>query len=652
MTSRDQATADGPDDLEERARPSGADGWEELAPLDLVNEPPPFPTEALPEWLRQFVEAVADATQTPTALAGMLALATVATVASGPILVAPLPDWREGLNIFVAVAMGPGQRKSAVFKDVTRPVSTYEQRLAEQLGPVIARAASRRRLAEKRLAQLESQASKVDGADQSGLDQQCEDAAVALERLVVPPEPRLFTSDVTSEALGSLLADHGGRFAVLSPEGGVFDQMAGLYNKGLPNPDVFLKGHAGDTIRVDRRGRPSDHVERPALTLCLAVQPNSLIAVHGNPSLSGRGLLERFLFAIPPSKVGRRAVDPPAVPAEVRGRYERSIEAIATSRDELDATDSGVVLSLSPDAAAAFRAFRIELEERRGPDGDLAYLATWASKLDGATARLAGLLHVARHFADGFGRPVEADSMTGAIELARYLVPHARIAFDLMGADVHRDDARAVLEWIQRERLELFTRRQALRSLQARFPNVTTLKPALELLENHGYIRDADRTAGVPGRPSITYNVCPYLYDTETKLTQPRKAPKSGGFVSSVSMSLEATPRTSPSLSDATDTVPVGGGPEADLDGMTLGPKQEVIEAAGPARGSPAELGKPGRGELAPAADGVLARACPHERHRSTWRSRPGGSRTCETCHPSAPAQDSGAVDAGGGPAR
>jgi len=328
-----------------------------------------------------------------------------------------------------------------------------------------------------------------------------------------------------------------------------------LYNKGLPNPDVFLKGHAGDTLRVDRRGRPSEYVERPALTLCLAVQPNSLAAVHGNPGLSGRGLLERFLFAVPPSMVGRRAIEPPAVPTELRARYESAIETIARS---CDALTGPIILTLDPGAAHLFHAFRSELEGRRAAGGDLTYIATWASKLDGATARLAGLLHIAQEFADGFGRPIDAATMDGAIRIARYLIPHARVAFDQMGADVHRDDAREVLEWLRRKDLGSFTRRQALRDLQGRFPNVATLKPTLELLADHGWIRDVERSAS-PGRPSIAYEVTPYLHTPKTKeteRTQPPRSPESGGFVGSVSNVLEASLGSSPSLSDATDAAP------------------------------------------------------------------------------------------------
>lgn len=40
-----------------------------------------------------------------------------------------------------------------------------------------------------------------------------------LDGAAIPAEPCLFTDDTTIERLGSRLAEHGGRFAVLSPEG-------------------------------------------------------------------------------------------------------------------------------------------------------------------------------------------------------------------------------------------------------------------------------------------------------------------------------------------------------------------------------------------------------------------------------------------------
>jgi replicative DNA helicase len=90
----------------------------------------------------------------------------------------------------------------------------------------------------------------------------------------------------------------------------VFDQMAGRYSQsGGPNLGVYLKGHVGDLLKVDRRGRPPEYVERPCLTIGLAVQPEVLRGLASRPGFRGRGLLARFLSA---SRPAWSAADRPA----------------------------------------------------------------------------------------------------------------------------------------------------------------------------------------------------------------------------------------------------------------------------------------------------------------------------------------------------
>ena len=86
----------------------------------------------------------------------------------------------------------------------------------------------------------------------------------AVDAIDVPELPRLVADDVTPEAVASLLAECGGSIAVVSAEGGVFDIIAGRYNGNIPNMDVWLKGHSGDMIRVDRKGRPPEYIRKPA----------------------------------------------------------------------------------------------------------------------------------------------------------------------------------------------------------------------------------------------------------------------------------------------------------------------------------------------------------------------------------------------------
>ena len=184
----------------------------------------------------------------------MLALAVLATVAAGEVEVEPRPGWREPLCLFVAVGMDAGSRKSSVFTALTQPVADERQQAAAL--PAITETATLRRIADQAAGAAEATASKAP------IDQQEERQAEAIARaaeaanLIVPPVPRWLVDDATPEALAGLLATYG-RIALLSPEGDVFDQMAGRYNQGAgPNLGVYLKGHAGDLLKVDRRGRP------------------------------------------------------------------------------------------------------------------------------------------------------------------------------------------------------------------------------------------------------------------------------------------------------------------------------------------------------------------------------------------------------------
>ena len=93
----------------------------------------------------------------------------------------------------------------------------------------------------------------------------------------------MVADDVTPEAVASLLAECGGSIAVVSAEGGVFDIIAGRYSGNIPNMDVWLKGHSGDMIRVDRKGRPPEYIRKPAMTLGLMIQPDVLKSIAAQP---------------------------------------------------------------------------------------------------------------------------------------------------------------------------------------------------------------------------------------------------------------------------------------------------------------------------------------------------------------------------------
>jgi len=96
--------------------------------------------------------------------------------------------------------------------------------------------------------------------------------------------PKLLVDDATAEAVEMQLQAQGGRLITAGCEGGLFDVMAGRYSSGVGNLDAFLKGHAGDDLRVDRVTRGSIFVPRCCLTLAYAVQPEVIRGMADKPS--------------------------------------------------------------------------------------------------------------------------------------------------------------------------------------------------------------------------------------------------------------------------------------------------------------------------------------------------------------------------------
>ncbi|MGW2586279.1 DUF3987 domain-containing protein [Streptomyces virginiae] len=473
--------------------------WPEPIPLNVQPKLPPFPTHALPGWLADYVAAVAEETQTPPDMAGALALSVLSTASGGRSVVQVRGRWREPTNLFVVVALGPANRKSSVFAAMTRPLYDAEKSLVEGASLTIVEAEVTAKMAREAADKTAAQAAKAEGPERDNLIAEAIGLAQVAETLTVPARPRLLADDATPEVITTLLAEQGGRLAVMSAEGGIFDIIAGRYS-GIPNMEVFLKGHAGDRLRVDRRSR-EEFIEAPALTMGLAVQPSVLEEIGKNRGFDGRGLLARFLYCLPESLVGHRRINPEQVPAAVAATYERNVYALTLRL--ADWTDP-LVIQLTPEADRALIAYEERLEPQlRAKGGRLGHIDKWAGKLIGATARIAGLLHLAAHVDGGNNEPITEATLRAAIEIADYFTAHALTVFDLMGADTSLARARVLLTTLEHNGWESITRRDLFAKLsRSEFPTVAELEPALALLEEHGYLRtDTPPRTGKRGRP-------------------------------------------------------------------------------------------------------------------------------------------------------
>ena len=444
---------------------------------------PQFPTDKLPSVLGSMVECLAEATQTPEEMGGLLSLGVLATLFQSRFQVEVTPDWQEPLCLYCAAVAPPGERKSAVISALTKPIYEYE---AEQRDLDAGEIEQNR--AERDMLERELQAAKNAALKDGSMRQQAMDLAAELAEFKVLYERRWLVDDTTPEKLVEMMEKQNGSLTVCSAEGGVFDAMRGRYDK-LSGFDVYLKAHAGDPIIVDRIGRGSNYIQSPRLSMLLTIQPEVLTGLMSNSAFRGRGLCGRFLFAVCNSKVGSRKVSPPPVPEEVKENYRAFILRALSGQDH-------GVIRLSPDADRLRQSYQEYIETLLGDRWE--HMRDWGGKHVGAMIRIAALLHCAQTAGNPAEEEISAETMNTAMTIAEFLGAHAEAAYQVMCADGAAQDAKYVWRRIgsdgQISKRDLFIR------CRGHFRAAENMEPAVQELISRGYLAETVRLTG--GRPS------------------------------------------------------------------------------------------------------------------------------------------------------
>ena len=498
---------------------SGPRPWPDLIPLlNTTTELPPFPKDVLPEWLRSWVEATSVALQVPEDLPAALGLAVCSAGVSQKLVAKPRHGWTEPINTYWVCALPPSDRKTQTVNRALAPVFDIQQRMREEIVPARRDAESRKNALTKRADRLENEFGKANSPEER-LQILADLTAVRteLDEIALPPVPQLIVDDETPANLTKVLCEQGGRLLQASAEGTLFENIGRWSVK--PEFDIYLKGYSGDPLSVGRVTRERTECRHPALTCVVAPQPAVIEALGDEPSLSGRGFLARWFYCLPMSKVGRRVIAPPPVSSSVRDRYHDCVSWLWNVPQLLDedGRPKPQEVAFTTEADAVIRDFERYLEPQLAEGAELWFLAGWGGKAAGGAVRLATIMHLA----DSVGcdvnvlPPVSVDVARRAVRLVRdYMIPHAKAAFAIIGANIRINRARKVVRWLQLSRRQFVSVRDVNQALKGTIKTVDELHPVLDLLEEHGYIRPATMPErGGRGRSrSPMYEVNPEIW--------------------------------------------------------------------------------------------------------------------------------------------
>jgi putative DNA primase/helicase len=456
-----------------------------------ADEPDPFARDL--GLLGSMAKAVAACMQVSPGFALAAALGVAAVPVGLAVDVSLGDEWVEPAILHVAVIAAPSERKTPLLRRLMTPLYEKQRALREQRDEEIRRVKARK-------AQL---ARQLKQADRDGDPNTAARLAEELEALELPSRFLAVTNRGTPEALEHHAAKQGegvARLALVTDEGaGTLGDLSRYQQSADPNFDPLVQGYDAVYSSTLRIGRESVTVDGLRIPATLMVQPSVWDGLRGNRTAAGRGVLARFLPVRPESLVGQRFGPGAPIPAATSDAWSERLSTLLEAAYE----PGPHVMSLSPGAAAAFRAAADDIERQIGPVRDDETWSGWLGKQAGRVVRIAAVLHAVN--TGRLAGQVTEPEMRAAVALGKWLQWHAER--ELRGSFTF--DARRLAEWAERHG-HPFTARDAYRSMH--WP-AQRCEDALEELVAAGSLVEADGVHMLPApgdtvtccHPSVTY---------------------------------------------------------------------------------------------------------------------------------------------------
>jgi hypothetical protein len=411
--------------------------------------------------------------------------------------------------------MPSGDRKSTVLRAATQPLRDLERERAKLAAPDVRKMRSRIEILESRARNVTKLAAKDEITERVKAQEELERIRGELDSIGQPAIPRLLADDATPEALAGLLSKHGS-IAVLAAESAFVDNITGRYSDGRANLHVVCAAYSGEATTIDRRGHDPERLDRPLLTIALVVQPHVVEALIAHPVARAQGLVARFAYALPETRLGTRRVNAPRVSRARSEAWAAVVRRVAKTTDRTDKTPSeassvssvrtfdGSKINLASSAGRLLDELQEQMEPRLGPAGDLRSIADWAGRHHGRVARIAGLLHLCEHEPT---EPIAEATMRAALRIGEYLLAHGIAA--LSGPD---DPTRRALRWLEKRGESTVSVRDLHRGPVGSQRAVEHADQLARTLEALGALRLIPADNPRPGRPmSPKYSVNPSL---------------------------------------------------------------------------------------------------------------------------------------------
>lgn len=449
-----------------------------------------FPIKALPPIIREMVIGIAETTGTDPAMAATSILSAISYCFTSRYRMQGKTDHSEPPMIYSFIVAEPSERKSPVVKFIKKPFVDFElkynQEHAEEFHKI-----------EAMKKKLLFEADKLEKEGSKDVDQIAKLKTQA-EQIGDVGKRRITVEDITPESLIQLMGKNKS-LLMISDEAGMLGNFTGRYsNNNIPNMDMILKAWSGESFFCDRATKESIQISNPCLSISLAGQPYLWDSMISNPVFRNSGLLARFFYCFPKSKVGTRRYDSKSIDPIVVDNYNRLIDILLTRKFNAKPT-AEKFLKFDETAQQDFTDYynnyieKIQLTE-------FVNCKDWGGKYHGQILRLCCIIHCVKCTIEGKCPGdvlVDVNTLCNAIDIADYYKEQAIYAFSIGGVDNEILRAEKALEIIRAKRIREGFQSALLKKCRNKiFSEPDDFYKALKLLEDYGYVAFDERETG------------------------------------------------------------------------------------------------------------------------------------------------------------
>ena len=417
-------------------------------PEPLLRELPagePYPVEALGP-LRAAVETAQGRTLAPVAIPAASALTMAALAVQGHVDVEKLGGSRCPVSLYSMVMAVSGERKSSCDELFMNYLREHERTLNAQYKKDFASWQNKHALWEARRSKMISKTRKGDEWD---LDSNARELDEIGPEPAAPPSPDRTSSEPTFEGLVRKLREGIPSQGIFSDEGG---QLLGGYAMNGDNrqktESAFNDLWQGNPVRRTRAEEGAYTLYGRRLSISLMVQPFLAREYLSNPLSVMSGFMPRFLLCEPETTIGTRLQKHVRLEMMALDDFGARLTQILRTPMPMDPDSRALsprLIKLSPDAHQMLAAFGDEMELAQAPGARFSGITGFASKAAEQAARIAGVLTA---WQDLYAEAVEAETMTQAIQLARYYLGEALRLIDAANVSAEIERAEALRKWL------------------------------------------------------------------------------------------------------------------------------------------------------------------------------------------------------------